>query len=87
MKLAENFTFFELLLVGIDGVSDAAWVPVDGFEFGHFFWFMMFFEFCLDFFLCKLIKLDNLSDELLIVELFAKTPVVGVGWIDSKDYR
>lgn len=85
MKFAEDLTFLELLLVGIHGVSDLTRVPVNFFELGHFFRFMMLLEVFFDFLFRELIKLDDLFQKILVIEFVAETFVVGEGGVDSED--
>lgn len=77
--------FFELLFVGIHGVSDLPGVPIDEIEFGHLFGFMMFFEVFLVFEFGELIKLDNMFEELLIIKFVAEGLEMRESGVDSED--
>ena len=77
--------FFELLFVGIHGVSDLSGVPINEIEFGHLFGFMMFFEFFLVFEFGEFIKLDNMFEELLIIKFVAEGLEMRESGVDSED--
>jgi hypothetical protein len=87
VELAHDLTLFQLLLVGIYGIANVAWVPIDDLHFWHLLRLMMLLEFLFHVLLGKLIKPNNLFHKGLIIKLITERLVIRETGINSEHNR